>query len=183
MEPNGIVVSAAGTEGSATGIEVSDLVTDVEAVVSKVVPMAYRGNFDLDISGAQKPAGASRICPYCVKICKSAEDKDKHIATSHKDVEKLKNYQLKRIEESNAASDKPNIIKDDQMSNDVLRLLKCFKCQMIFHSSIHLRAHQMYKHGRRIFGGYSAEASYSTPIHLLQNCTTTSVSPCIYHPR
>ena len=36
LEPNGIVVSAAGTKGSATGIEVSDLVTDDEAVVSGV---------------------------------------------------------------------------------------------------------------------------------------------------
>ena len=132
----------------ATGIEVSDLVTDVEAIVSKVVPMAYRGNFDLDISGAQQPAGAS-----------------------------------------NAARDQPNIVKHhDQMSKYVLRVLKCDKCRKVFHSSIHLRAHQQYKH----IGGYSAEAAYSMsilkqqkqqPDHLLQNCTATSVSQCMYHPR
>ena len=138
MEPNGIVVSAAGTEGSETGIEVSDLVTDVETIVSKVVPMAYRGNFDLDISGAQQPAGAS-----------------------------------------NAARDQPNIVKHDQMSKYVLRVLKCDKCRKVFHSRIHLRAHQMYKHT----GGYSAEAANTMSDHLLQNCTTTSVSPCMYHPR
>ena len=159
MGPNGIVVPAAGTEVSATSIEVLDMVTDVKGVVSsKVVPMAYRGNFDLD-------------------ICKSAEEK------SHKGVEKLKNYQFKRIEESNAAKDKPNTIKHDPMSNDELKVLNCDKCQMIFHSSIHLRAHQMYNHGQLHIGGYSAEASYSKPNHLLQNCTATSVSPCMYHPR
>ena len=158
-------MSAAGTEVSATSIEVLDMVTDVKGVVSsKVVPMAYRGNFDLD-------------------ICKSAEEKDEHIATSHKDVEKLKNYQLKRIEESNAARDKPSIIKHDPMSNDGLKVLNCDKCQMIFHSSIHLKAHQMYNHGQLHIGGYSAEASYSKPDHLLQNCTATSVSPCMFHPR
>ena len=75
----------------ATGMEVSDLVTDLGAVVSKVVPMAYRGNCDLDILGAQQPAGASRICPYCVKICKSAQEKDEHVAKAHKDVEKESN--------------------------------------------------------------------------------------------
>ena len=147
LEPNGIVVSAAGTEGSETAIEVSDMVTDDETIVSKVVPMAYRGSFDLDISGAQQPAGAS-----------------------------------------NAARDQPNIVKHDQMSKYVLRVLKCEKCQMVFHSSIHLRAHQQYKH----IGAYSAEAAYSMsilkqqkqqPDHLLQNCTATSVSPCMYHPR
>ena len=160
----------------ATGIEVSDLVTDDEAIGCKVVPMAYRGNFALDISGAQQ------------KICKSAEEKDENFTTSHKDVEKLKNNQLKTIEESNAARDKANVIKHDQMSNDVLRVLKCDKCQgdnrkINFHSSIHLRAHQMYKHGQLHIGGYSAEASYSMPNHLLENCTATSVSPCMYHPR
>jgi hypothetical protein len=175
LEPDGIVVSATGTEGSAADIEVSDLVSDVEAIVNKTVPMAYRGNFDLDISVA--------YCPYCVMytcICKSSEEKDEHIATSHKDVERLKNCQLKRIEESNAARDKPNVIKHDPMSDDGFRVLKCDMCQMVFHSSIHLRAHQMYKH---LIGGYSAEASYSTPNHILQNCTATSVSLCMYHPR
>ena len=147
----------------ATGMEVSDLVTDLGAVVSKVVPMAYRGNCDLDISGAQQPAGASRICPYCVKICKSAEEKDEHVATSHKDVEKLKNYQLKRIEESNA-----------------VRKVICDKCQKIFHSRIHLRAHQKDEH---ILFTTDAKSAYTKPNHHLQNCTSTSLSPCMYHPR
>ena len=189
LEPNGIVVSAAGTKGSATGIEVSDLVTDDKAIRSKGVPMDYRGNFDLDISEVQQPADASRICPYCVKICKSAEEKDEHVATSHKDVEKLKNCQLKRIEESNAARDKPNILKHDQISNDVLRnfsvwnyvrKLICDKCQKIFYSSIHLRAHKKDEH---ILFTTDAEAAYTKPDHHLKNCTSTSVSPCMYHPR
>ena len=167
----------------ATGMEVSDLVTDLGAVVSKVVPMAYRGNCDLDISGAQQPAGASRICPYCVKICKSAEEKDEHVATSHKDVEKLKNYQLKRIEESNIARDKPKLVKQVQMNNSVwnyVRKLICDKCQKIFYSSIHLRAHHRDEH---ILFTTDAEAAYTKPDHHLKNCTSTSVSPCMYHPR
>ena len=163
----------------ATGMEVSDLITDLGAVVSKVVPMAYRGNCDLDILGAQQPAGASRICPYCVKICKSAEEKDEHVAKAHKDVEK----------ESNAARDEPNIVKHDQISNDVLRnfsvwnyvrKLICDKCQKIFYSSIHLRAHKKDEH---ILFTTDAEAAYTKPAHHLKNCTSTSVSPCMYHPR
>ena len=158
-------MSAAGTEVSATSIEVLDMVTDVKGVVSsKVVPMAYRGNFDLD-------------------ICESAEEKDEHVATSHKDVEKLKNYQLKRIEESNTARDKPKLVKQVQMNNSVwnyVRKLICDKCQKIFYSSIHLRAHHRDEH---ILFTTDAEAAYTKPDHHLKNCTSTSVSPCMYHPR